>query len=208
MTEATDLADQGTLHRNLSPGESIAIELDADQRLRIVDQEGQQITNLVCYNRHAPDEFLETAFSYSQIRNKDQQLSLYSDRGNPMLEATEDTVGVHNLRGDLCTSGEVEKRFDIEDPPNCQDALEDALSDYPLPDWLPFPAGIFKNVEESRNEYRMQPAASGSGDYIDFTSKMDLLVGLCVCPNEWDSRNGFSPSPVTVTVYENGGEDD
>lgn len=208
MSAADGIDGRPTFERRLEPGGSLALEVDAGDRLRILDVEGQQVTNLVCYHRHDPAEFLETAFSYSQIRRREQLLTLYSDRGNPMLEAVEDTVGVHNLRGDLCTAGELEKRFDVEDAPNCHDGLERALADYDVPGWLPFPAALFKRVEESRTQYVLQPAASAPGDHVDLEAGMDLVVGLSVCPNRWDVRNGFAPSPVDVTVYGAGGDDD
>lgn len=209
MSEADGVEDRPAFERRLEPGEAQALELDTGDRLRVVDVAGQQVANLVCYDRHDTAEFLETAFSYSQIRKREQRLTLYSDRGNLMLEAVDDTVGVHNLKGDLCTAGEIEKRFDLEGAPNCHDALQRALADYDVSEWLPFPAALFKHIEESRTQYELQPAASEPGDRVVLEAGTDLVVAVCACPNRWDVRNGFDPSPVDLAVHRgSGGEAD
>lgn len=209
MSEADGVEGAPALERRLEPGEAQALELDAGDRLRVVDVAGQQVANLVCYDRDDPKEFLETAFSYSQIRKREQRLTLYSDRGNLMLEAVEDTVGVHNLKGDLCTAGELETRFDVEGAPNCHDALGRALADYDVSEWLPFPAALGKHIEESRTQYELQPAASEPGDRVVLEADTDLVVAVCACPNRWDVRNGFDPSAIDLAVHPgSGGGDD
>ena len=88
----------------LAPKEFVGIELRTGQTLRIVDVEGKQVPDLVCFNLTNPRERLST--NNSRLVQKRWLLTtghaLYSDEGNVMLRITADTVGIHHASAGCC----------------------------------------------------------------------------------------------------------
>lgn len=200
---ATDGAE-ATFEQRIPAGDAIALEVEAGNHLRIEDVAGEQVATVVCYSRADPTEHLELSFSYSQSRDADSPLELFSDEGNRMMAAVEDTAGTHDFRNDMCTDGELERRFGVEGGPSCHSNLTAALSAYDVPDWLPWGFGVFKSVDDTPPDVEMGRAASEPGDYLELTADMDLIVAVSACPHRWDVRNSYNPTPIDVTVTDHG----
>ena len=85
--------------QRLRPGESAGFDVRADQFVQVIALHGAQAASLVAFSRNDPREKL----SVSQTRGADRQLflqrgmSLYSNRGAPLLELVEDSVSRQDL---------------------------------------------------------------------------------------------------------------
>lgn len=76
----------------------VGLELRRGQTLPIVDAEGRQVPDLVCFNVANLKERLST--NNSRLVQKRWLLTtghaLYSDEGNPMLRIVDDSIGVQH----------------------------------------------------------------------------------------------------------------
>src|SRR5215208_2797974 len=107
------------------PKSARAVRLDHGQVLRVIDVEGEQVADLVAFNRDDPGEAL--AQNFTRMNNDKADLAvgdhLYSNRNTPMLAIEEDTVGVHDLLYAPCNSFYYQHHFGIESKTGCREHL-------------------------------------------------------------------------------------
>jgi len=87
-----------TLNR-LEPQTGTAFELRAGQELRVIDIEGEQVADLIAFNRSDKSEWLSSGRSidYANRIYLTKGDVLYSNRSRPMLTIIEDDVGRHDF---------------------------------------------------------------------------------------------------------------
>src|SRR5438045_809808 len=85
----------------------LALELERGQVLRIVDLEGQQVSDIVFFNRHNLAEKFSPNNTVTLNRNVylSNGGSLYSDQANVMCTVVADTVGRHDFIAGSCSVG-------------------------------------------------------------------------------------------------------
>jgi urea carboxylase-associated protein 1 len=187
-----------------------ALELLKDQVLRILDLEGQQVSDVVFFNR----QNLAEKFSPNNTvtLNRNVYLSsggtLYSDQANPMCSIVADTVGRHDFIAGSCSEGTNRLRYGqrAEGKATCRGNLTLALSPYGIPmKDIPYTFSVFMNAPvESDGGFIIDSARSKPGDYVDLKAEMDLLVAISNCPQELNPVNGPGPSPIKAMVYQGG----
>ena len=189
--------------------------LKKGQHIRVIDVEGGQIGDFVCFNANNLRE------RFSQARTKANQGKflistgdhLYTRDNNVLLTITEDTYGIHDLQYGMCSAW-VFQKFGGEDyqgfsshlkvggplgTPSfgCYEVLEKALKDWPIaPEDIPEPLNLFQTMEFDLDKGTLGIVAGRSkpGDYIDFVAKMDVLCALSACPS--------TGKPLRVQIYE------
>lgn len=182
----------------------LGLELRVGQTLRIVDIEGKQVPDLVCFNLSNPKERLST--NNSRLVQKRWLLTtghaLYSDEGNPMLRIVDDTVGVHHASAGCCNDAANFLRYGVRGQPNCLDNLAAAsapigLTEKDIPGaFCPF----MKVIQHPDGAYEIQEPDSRAGDHIDLRAEMDLFVAISNCPQDKNPCNGFHPTPLRIVV--------
>lgn len=188
----------------IPPAGWIGLELRAGQTLRIIDVEGKQVPDLVCFNRANPRERLST--NTSRLVQKRWLLTtghaLYSDEGNPMLRIVDDTVGIHHASAGCCNEPANFLRYGVRGTPNCLDNL--AAASAPLGLTTKDIPGAFcpfmKVIQHPDGSYEIQEPDSRAGDHIDLHAEMDLFVAISNCPQDKNPCNGFNPTPLRVIV--------
>src|SRR2546423_6792152 len=85
--------------RRLEPQSGTAFELNKDQSLRVIDLEGEQVADLVVFNRADHAEWLSSGRSidYANSIYLTTGNILYSNRSQPMLTIAADDVGRHDF---------------------------------------------------------------------------------------------------------------
>lgn len=205
---ATESAPRGHVVRDeiIPVAGYVGLELHAGQTLRIVDVEGKQVPDLVCFNLANPRERLST--NNSRLVQKRWLLttghSLYSDEGNAMLRIEADTVGVHHASAGCCNDAANFLRYGVRGQANCLDNLAAAsapigLTTKEIPGaFCPF----MKVIQHPDGSYEIQEPDSRAGDHIDLLAKMDLFVAISNCPQDKNPCNGFHPTPLRIIVTE------
>ena len=188
------------------PAGYFATELKQNQVLRIVDVEGQQVADLVCFNSARLDEKL----SIGNTINLNKQVAprvgylLVSDEAHGMLSIIADTCGVHDMLAGACSRFTNEHRYGVKDTRNCRDNLAAAVKPWGI-GWkdVPFNINVFMNCPIGPDgSYSIQVPKSKAGDYVDFRAEMDVLVAFSNCPQVYNACNGFHLTPLKAIIYE------
>lgn len=185
------------------------------QHIRVIDVEGGQIGDFVCFNANNLRE------RFSQARTKANQGKflistgdhLYTRDNNILLTIVEDTYGIHDLQYGMCSAWVFQKCFgedyhgfngqlQVGGPlgtPSfgCYEVLQKALQDWPIaPEDIPEPLNLFQTMEFDleKGTLGIREGQSKPGDYIDFVAKMDALCALSACPSSGKS--------LRVHIYE------
>ncbi|MBI2371732.1 MAG: urea carboxylase-associated family protein [Deltaproteobacteria bacterium] len=208
------MADKGTAgvpgtvaqETEIPPREYLAVELRKGQVLRVIDLDGQQVPDVVCFNLHNHEERLsmnntKLILQRWRITTGDP---LYSDEGNVMLTIAGDTVGLHHLSGGCCNEPANFVRYGVHGTRNCLDNFTMALAKYDIPKKLVPGAFVpFMNVvSRPDGSYKIEEPPSRPGDYIDLRAEMDLLVAISNCPQDRNPCNAFNPTRLKAVVYE------
>jgi uncharacterized protein YcgI (DUF1989 family) len=105
-------------------------EIARGQVLRLVDLEGKQAVDFLCYNaRDHEDRY--TAADTMKINGNifiRKGTVIYSVNCNPMLTVVDDTCGFHDTIGGCCSSGLNRKRYGRPQDPNCRQNFLERLA--------------------------------------------------------------------------------
>jgi uncharacterized protein YcgI (DUF1989 family) len=176
------------------------------QTLYIIDTEGKQVGDFVCFNAEDPDEHVSPVHmrsSLSSIRLKPGD-GLYSNRRRPLMQLTKDTVGKHDFFFPACDYYRYKIDFGLEEHPNCHDNLQKALHKYQLGHKeLPDPINWFMNNALDGNlDYVIEEPLSRPGDYVALLALTDVIVALSSCSQDLAPVNGFKVTPLMMQITE------
>ncbi|CAB1078025.1 hypothetical protein JY97_14165 [Alkalispirochaeta odontotermitis] len=188
----------------IAPQTGVAFAIQKDQVIRVIDVDGEQVADLVCFARRNPEEYLSSGRSIDY--NEKLFLStgdvLYSNLSQPMLTITRDPVGKHDLLFAPCSQEMFQLTYNTTEPhPNCLDNLAAVLDRHGIrSSQIPTPFNIFMNVAiTAAGRVTVRPPLSKAGDFIDLRSEMDLIVALSACSA--GKCNNFRCTPIKVDIY-------
>jgi uncharacterized protein YcgI (DUF1989 family) len=188
----------------MEPQTGVGFTLDRGQVLRVIDPEGEQVSDLVAFSRADVAEKLSSGRSidYNNTVYLTTGHVLYSNRSNPMFTILEDRVGRHDFLLTPCSPETFEILYDGHEGyhPSCFENLAKNLERFGIRgDDIPTTFNIFMNVEiRADGELDIGPPLSGPGDYVDLRAEMDLYVGLTACSAEKSNNYSFKPIEAEV----------
>ena len=182
----------------LEPRTGTCFELRQGQCLRVTDLLGEQVADLVAFNRADLAEWLSSGRSidYANTIYLTKGHVLYSNRSNPMFEIIQDDVGRHDFLLTPCSLETFRIIYhDASYRPSCFENLYKHLAPYGLsPDSIPTTFNIFMNVEIAADgQLTIGPPRSKAGESVTFRAEMDLVVGLTACSAEMSNNYSFKP---------------
>jgi len=188
----------------LPPQTGVAFTVQKRQIIRVIDVEGGQVSDLVCFALQDIEEYLSSGrtIDYNEKLFQSTGDILYSNRSNPMLAIIEDPVGKHDFLFAPCSQEIFRLTYNETEPhPNCLDNLVSALYPYGVKAFqIPTAFNIFMNVEVSfSSEIAVKPPLSKAGDFINLRAEMDLIVGVTACAA--GKCNNYRCTPVAVEIY-------
>lgn len=190
----------------LAPQTGKAFKLKNGQHLKVIDPNGQQVSDLFCFDVESPSDVLSAGrtIDYNDTIYIKPGHFLYSNAGKPMFEVLEDTCGRHDLLVTPCSLQMfqmVAKNNDYH--PSCHENLSKALSEYGVTaDDITSTFNIFMNITVAPESGRISIEAplSKAEDYILLRACRDLVVGLTACSDE-GTNNGRCKS-IEYEVYQ------
>jgi len=192
--------------RVIPPGQYWGRVLARGQVLRIVDLEGKQAVDFLCYNAANPEERYNAAdtMKYAKTIFLTKGHGIYSDMGRRLLTIVEDTCGRHDTIGGCCSAESNEVRYGVKNTPSCRASFRRALADFGLgPKDIVTNLNFFMNVPvEADGTMGIVDGLSKPGDYVDLRAEMDVLAVISNCPQTHNPCNGFKPTPIRVVVTE------
>lgn len=175
-----------------------AFKLQKGQKLKVIDPQGEQVSDMVLFNAADPREKISSGktldFEESILITRGDWL--WSNRSNKMMKILEDTNGRNDFLLAPCSPETFKIMYNNQEyHPSCFENLYTNLAPFGIePDDVPTAFNIFMNVQFDENgKLSVDPPLSKAGDYVLFEAEIDLIVALTACSAE-DSNNGsFKP---------------
>ena len=183
----------------IPPRSGVAFTLDRGERLTVIDPCGEQVADLLAYNRHDIGEVLSSGrtLDYASRIYLTTGDPLYSNRSNVMLTIVADTVGRHDFLLTPCSKDTFRIIYGDTDPHRgCFGNLAAALAPYGIgPDQIPVAFNCFMNVpiDAATGAITVAPPLSRAGDHITFEAQQDLVIGLTACSALQSNNGRFKP---------------
>jgi len=183
----------------IPPRSGTAFELRSGERLKIIDPQGEQVADLVAFNRHDSGEAISNGRTFDYLGKIFLGAGdpIYSNRSRVLFDIVEDTVGRHDFLLTPCSADTFRIIYGHEHPHRgCLGNLAEALKPYDVEtDRIPTAFNVFMNVpiDGKTGELSVQPPLSRAGDYILIRARMDLLIGLTACSAEQSNNYAFKP---------------
>jgi uncharacterized protein len=181
----------------------------AGQVLRIVDLEGRQAVDFLCYSAADPSERYNAAdtMKFAGTIFLTTGHGLYSGLGRRLFTIVADTCGRHDTIGGCCSAESNRFRYGVEGTPSCRDNFLRALERFGLGR---------KDIVANLNFFMNVPVAadgamaivdgwSKPGDHVDLRAETDVLVAVSNCPQIHNPCNGGRPTPIRLVAYEPAG---
>lgn len=176
------------------------------QTLRVVDLEGKQVPDIVCFNSHDHGEVINLATT--QVLNTQLELTsgaiIYSQLCNPMMTIAGYSNDLSFAYGPMCSEELNRLRYGVAGTQNCRDNFTHALASWGFNRKdIPNAFVPFMRVElDEEGTLEIKEPTTVPGDYYDIRADMDLLVAISNCPQELNPCNGFNPTPTGVVIYD------
>ncbi|HUR11069.1 MAG TPA: urea carboxylase-associated family protein [Flavitalea sp.] len=183
----------------IPPRSAAAFHWKKGQRLKIVDPQGEQVSDFICFNQNDIAEYLSSGrtIDYAETIFLTKGHSFYSNRSNIMFDMIEDQVGRHDFLLTPCSADTFKIIYGHAQPHRgCLGNLTEALKEYGIrEDDIPICFNIFMNVSVNGDTgaIAVLPPKSKAGDFVVLEAKMDLIVGMTACSAEMSNNYSFKP---------------
>lgn len=179
--------------------------MEKGERLRIVDLEGRQAVDFLCYSADTPAERYNAAdtmkINGTLWLKKGQKI--YSDMGNVLFTLAEDTVGFHDTVAGCCSAESNRVRYAVWPTPNCRDNFLVILAKYGLGKKdIVANINFFMYVPVGPNgALAIKQGRSKPGDYVELRAETKALAVLSNCPQKYNPASGGDPTPIRVVAW-------
>jgi uncharacterized protein len=172
--------------------------------LRLIDLEGQQAVDFLCYNAEDPGDRYNSMNTVKVQGNSyvGKGTVLYSDAGMPLFTVIEDTLGRHDTVYGCCSNPNNYLRYRVRTTESCYSNFLAELAKHGLDR-----SAIVSNVNffmqvpiEADGAAGVAADVSPPGSYVDLRAEMDVLAVLSNCPQMHNPCNGYNPTPIRVVV--------
>lgn len=204
MTEAAPPLGEIILDETVPPGRPWTHHLAKGDILRIVDLEGRQAVDFLCYDAADPTD------RYSATNTIKIQGSLYvgagtvlySDLGNALCTVVADSCGGHDTIYGCCSEANNFLRYGVRGSHSCFANFTEALAGLGLDrTYIVSNVNFFMSVPTGADgAAKIADGHSQPGDYVDLRAERDMLAVLSNCPQMHNPCNGYRLTPVRVTV--------
>ncbi len=181
--------------------------VERGRTLRIIDLEGKQAVDFLCYDADDPDERYAAADTI-KINETGIFLTtgtvLYSVGLRPLFTITADTCGKHDTIGGCCSAELNAFLYGAGPEPNCRDNFLAELAKHGLGKKdMAANINFFMYVPVGPDgDMDMGPSISKPGDYVDLRAETDVLAVISNCPQINNPVNDFNPTPVRAIVWD------
>ena len=176
--------------------------------LRIVDLEGQQAVDFLCYPAGDRTDRYSSMNTIKVQGNAyvGKGTVLYSDAGVPLLTLIADTLGRHDTIYGCCSEANNFLRYGVSGTPSCYANFLEILAQFGRDK-----SAIVSNVNffmqvpvEADGSAGVASDVSPPGSYVDLRAECDVLAVLSNCPQMHNPCNGYNPTPIRVVIYSAG----
>ena len=187
------------MHFEIPARSGVAFPLDRGRRLKVIDPQGEQVSDLLAFRRDETREVISSGrtLDYASRIYLTAGDDIYSNRSNILLRIIEDTVGRHDFLLTPCSKDTFRIIYNDTDPHRgCFGNLVEALAPFGIePDQIPTAFNVFMNVpiDPVTGALTVEPPLSKAGDYVIFEAAEDLIVGMTACSAPQSNNFAFKP---------------
>ena len=178
------------------------------QVLRVINSEGDQGVDFLCYNAANPEEryHAPNTLKKSLTLKLTKGHKLYSDVARPMFTIIADSYGMHDTIGGCCSGPSNEMLYGVRGTTGCRENFLTALKQHGLgrKDIVPN-VNFFCNVpvdDRQLEDTVFIPSNAKPGDYIDLRAEMDAIAVISNCPQVNNPCNSGKPKPIRVVIWQ------
>jgi uncharacterized protein len=175
------------------------------ETLRLVDLEGQQAVDFLCFDAADPTDRYSATNTVKVAGNIyiGQGTVLYSDRGAALFTVIADSCGRHDTIYGCCSEANNFLRYGVRGTPSCYANFGEILAQFGLDE-----RSIVGNVNFFMSVPVLPDGSAGvasdvspPGSHVELRAERDVLAVLSNCPQMHNPCNGYNPTPIRVTIY-------
>src|SRR5580704_19667738 len=150
------------------------------QHLRIVDSEGKQAVDFLCYNANDREEryFAPNTLKAAGTISLTKGHVLYSDEAQALFTIVEDTYGSHDTIGGACSAASNDMLYGVKNCPGCRENFLKGLAKFDMGrrDIVPN-INFFMRVPVAREgDAAIARGDSEPGSVVELRAEMDVLA--------------------------------
>ncbi len=207
MSKATAILQPGR-PVTLPPAGNISFEIETGQRLKLTQPEGEQVADLISFNRDDTRELLSmlTSRAVNLSYKFTAPMTLYSNLSREMWQIEEDLTGENYCGGGYCSEHMNMRRYGekARGAPNCQQNLENAIRGYGMDRWnfnVDACFNIFMTVAyDADGKWEIRLPKGKPGDHMVMKALMPQIVAISNCPILFNACNNYRLKPLTVEI--------
>lgn len=190
----------------IEPRTGVAFTLNKGDILTVTDPEGEQVADLLAFNRGDICEVISSGrtLDYASRLFLTTGDFLYSNRSNVMLEIISDDVGRHDFLLTPCSKDTFRIIYGDTNPhQGCLGNLAGALAPFGVTeDMIPIAFNCFMNVavDGVTGSLSVEPPLSRAGNSIRFKALADLVIGLTACSAPQSNNGSFKPIQYDIEM--------
>jgi urea carboxylase-associated protein 1 len=174
--------------------------------LRLIDLEGQQAIDFLCFSAVDPAERYDAANTIKTQGNIfiGEGTVLRSSLARPMMTVVADSCGRHDTIFGCCSFEVDLVRYGETNAECCRRNFEREMAGLGIgPEHIVANVNFFMYVPVGEDgEARIVQPRSRPGDYVDLRAEMDVTAVLSNCPQELNPATGSQgPTPVRAIVW-------
>lgn len=177
------------------------------ERLRIIDLEGGQGVDFLCYNAADTVERYHAPNTLKASRNLRLGAGhvLYSDQARALFTLLADAGIGHDTIGGCCSAPSNELLYGVRDCPGCRENFLRAMAPFGLDrrDIVPN-INFFCDVPVGGDRRLIDTVFANSpskpGDFVELRAEMDVLALISNCPQMNNPCNGQDPTAIAVEI--------
>lgn len=206
MTDAPLPEGAIRIDRVVAPRAPWSARIETGEVLRLIDMEGAQAVDFLCFNADDPAERYHAPNTVKVPGNIYVGLGtvLRSDRARPLMTVVADTVGGHDTIFGCCGFELDLVRYGRHCAESCRRNFERELARHGLgPGHIVPNVNFFMHVPVGPDgAAAIGESRSRPGDHVDLRAEMPVLAVLSNCPEELNPATGANgPTPVRVIVW-------
>jgi urea carboxylase-associated protein 1 len=173
--------------------------------LRLIDLEGQQAVDFLCFDAANPADRYNATNTVKVQGNIyiGNGTVLYADSGAALFTISADTCGRHDTIYGCCSEANNFLRYGVRGTPSCYANFREILVRFGLDE-----RSIVGNVNFFMSVPVLPDGSAGvadgvspPGSHVELRAERDVLAVLSNCPQMHNPCNGYNPTPIQVLIY-------
>ena len=205
MTEPSPPAGEILLDEVVPPGRPWGRRIGNGDMLRLIDLEGQQAVDFLCYDAEDPTDRY-SATNTVKVQGKvfvDKGTVLYSELGKALFTVVEDTCEGHDTIYGCCSEANNFLRYGVRGTHSCFANFTEILGRFGLDrTYIVSNVNFFMSVPVAADGGAVNVYGhSKAGDHVDLRAECHVLAVLSNCPQMNNPCNGYHLTPIRAMIW-------